>query len=81
MFITISARDYSSKGGTENSAFDASKKPEGMEAVRLGRLRLGRLRMGRLVWPRKKIYFYFDHHGARDRPCSSPHNMLAHAPV
>ena len=32
MFITISARDYSSKGGTENSAFDASKKPEGMEA-------------------------------------------------
>ena len=45
MFITISARDYSSKGGTENSAFDASKKPEGMEAVR----RLGRLRMGRLV--------------------------------
>ena len=52
MFITISARDYSSKGGTENSAFDASKKPEGMEAVR----RLGRLHSFGLPWPRKKKF-------------------------
>ena len=51
-----------------------------MEAVR----RLGRLRMGRLVMvslAEKKKHVYFDHHGARSRPCSSPHNMLAHAPV